>query len=420
MRELISTKEFYGTLHIDDNVFNEVRCVYKDDYFSNKHMKGKFYLTASAEFINKLGHKVYRFKFTDSHDHMIKGRTIGFQLLLNDNPNNLAVFFKAEQFYECNISNYEVDIMEFAFHIPYIDDLSGYYQISNYESGNYSMNIGSKSISINTEIKSFMIVENIYCREFEDPDSILTKEMLLTTQSDVKGKKIEFEFFRTESLANDLMRIISFVFESRVNTFACSITLKNSRNEYQGYVTRKSSRFVRGKDILKSSDHRLKKLVDENLINNLAAGFFSKCLSDMKAIRKLIAKYISVHETEIFEIKFLAAFALVLSISKYIARDESKKLNDKKRSKDELLIEKALDISKLPNEDFAPSIEREKASICNWEMTLFRHAQAHFNDLEFDSKLMRKEFEKLMKLNRKLLAWVINPAYSYLPNTRGK
>jgi hypothetical protein len=80
MREFITTYEFTGKLIIGNEFEGDnVRCIYTDDYYSNKLMKGKFFINdLSADNINNIRNLINDFIFSDKSGRIIKGKIYGF------------------------------------------------------------------------------------------------------------------------------------------------------------------------------------------------------------------------------------------------------------------------------------------------------------------------------------------------------
>lgn len=131
MRKYIKNFEFIGNLKID-NIFeqDDVRCIYEDDYYSNKLMKGHFEVGRfAADFLKKLDFN--KFIFKDKSGRTINGKVTGFSQKSSYNDNKNILYYLADDFTHWFYWNENIPAkVKIQYKIPYIYNLNRDIQFS--------------------------------------------------------------------------------------------------------------------------------------------------------------------------------------------------------------------------------------------------------------------------------------------------
>jgi len=408
MREFVITKEFSGTLEIENNKLENIRCVYKDDYYSNKIMKGTFYLNEDQSSIELIKTPFQSFVFFDMSGRTLKGDITGMNHGHDYNDRFFKLNFKLNDFlHRYKLKDSEKEKLQILFHIPYIMDLSRHVIYSYDLSPDYIFKFNSNPFKIVLNDLIFEFYEKVYCRDYNEPDSIFTRELFIKALIDIGYKDVEGVINSYKLIVDDIMLIISFLLNHRMTSFGYNAELFDNENNLIETIEHKNSSKPCGKDCLKKSGDKYLKFFTEENLSNLIEAFQNKTRHDKKNITKLLYKFLILKETEIFQAKFLSGYVLLESISKFIVKPTS-------NTKNEQLIKDAIKMSNIEIEDFEISRHRKKkpSSQNEFEITEYRDELIHFNNQEFSGHSMWVEYQKIVKVCRKLLLWIILPDLS--------
>jgi len=412
MREFIKTYEYIGNLQIEDFKFDNIRCVYADDLYSNKLMKGEFIVEdISKEVFDILG-KRPKFTFEDVSGRVLKGEITGFKTGSEYFQKINEIKFKVEIFSHVVVwDDRELKSLKIDFGLPYIEDFSRHivYSFLLYDEYIFKFNDEPKFIKINNV--SIEIFENVYVYEYKEPDSIFTRELKLRIKQNINEGDSEADllsFF--VKLVNEISIVMSVLFNHRIYICDYYAEYFDENKKLLKTIKVKDSQKTSSDDLLKRANHYFSEyLNDENLSSLMLQ--FNKIDDNIKQdYENLVYKYLTIDETKIFEAKFLSCYVFLESFSKYIAKPTV-------RTKSEVLIKSAFNIAKIDYSGLQLSRHRQNNmnSANEWEITEYRDELIHFNGVEFDQSKMFIEFCEMMKLSRKLLLWFIVPELTDWP-----
>ncbi|MEO8664637.1 MAG: hypothetical protein ABI462_03995 [Ignavibacteria bacterium] len=410
MREYIVTKEFNGKLEFEDFSIENVRCIYEDDYYSNRIMKGRFILKEDQRSISLMNEPFRTFLFSDINGRVLKGQLNGSSLENEYNSHWQELSFDADEYSQrLRWSENKFERIKLRFHIPYIKDLSRHLKFSHDFYPEWLFRFDSIPFKIKINDHEFVFDERVYCYKHKEPDNILARELFIKVQFTYGNQEIVEILEKYESIVEDIMLIVSFVFNHRMRSYSYYAELLDEKEKLVETIEFKESNKLCGEDYLKKSNEEFRKFLNSDNLSKLIQHFIDKNSDDKKNITSLINKFITIGETEIFEPKFVSAYFLLEAISKFIVSENIG---------GESLIKRAVEISKVEMEIFKISHKREEIpnSKCEWEITEYRNYLTHFNyQDEYDGQLMYEEYEKVLKLNRKMLLWIIYPDLSDWP-----
>jgi len=242
MREFIKTLEFTGKLDIEGKTFQEnVKCIYKDDYYSNRTMKGEFFLNyLSAEFLNKFKGRS-KFIFEDISGRILKGIIYGFNEKSEYNERWSILNFNVDEYEQRLLfSNVKPKILKIEYFVPYVSLLSRDLRYSYGFDESYLL----KYIS---PVKTFCV--NEICIQFDDrsylindvePDSKFVREIHpVITIKDFNYDNIYEVLEEYKLFIKDLFIIISFILNHRVFSYGYKAKLLDENEKLTEFITRK-------------------------------------------------------------------------------------------------------------------------------------------------------------------------------------
>lgn len=407
MREYIITKEYNGTLIIENTTIENVRCLFDDDFYSNKLKEGKFKISEfSVELERKLSNNV-EFRFFDISGRILTGKLNGFRIgrEFNEYKNELKFYlYEYSHIFQC--SNAKGNSLIIKYKIPYIKELSRNIRYSHdlYPEFIFKFTEDSKKIIINNQ--EFEFYEKVYCYDYKEPDSIFSRELFIKTsikQYDLNPEKI---LNVNEVIIDDIMKILSYLFDHWMLSYGYYAELLDVSEKLIESKTFKNFKIDSGTDYLQKCNFNFKEFLKEYNLSLIIENYINKDKLQKENIEILINKFLSLNEIKTLEAKFLSGYVLLESISKSIVKPN-------KSTKSESLINEALEISKIQKEDFKESQHRsKKKSEHEWEITEYRDMLVHFNKLEFEFEDMAIEYDKIMKTSRRLILWLIEPTLS--------
>jgi len=153
MREYIKNYEFSGTLKIHDLFGKEnVKCIYEDDVFSNKLMRGNFEVEyLSVNFINNFN--IRKFSFSDKSGRTIDGIINGLQLLNEYKDTKHLLNFHADEYSQCvKYKDILPEVMVINFNIPYISILSRSLEFSYGLTEDYILKYSTPKMNLKLDI----------------------------------------------------------------------------------------------------------------------------------------------------------------------------------------------------------------------------------------------------------------------------
>lgn len=412
MREEITKHEFNGKLIIEDFFEEEnVRCFYKDDFYSNKLMNGQFEIGhLSSEFLTKLANREKtKFVFTDINGQKLEGRLTGYNIPTKQNQRRDYINFYADSFSQELLINDNTPVkIELKFLIPYLSMFSRNIIFSYGLTDDYIFKFNFPKFELNLNIGRIIINDWIYAKEHIEPDSIFTKEMYLELETSIndyneKANILDSWWDRIE----EIMIGISFLINHRASHMGFDAELKDEENKLTEIIKYKSSEKRIGKDFLKEASSDFKKYFSQSNLVTYLNSFLSK-IDVIPELKRVMYSYISVFEIPLLQPKFLLTYFLLEAISKIIVGP----INN---SNSELLINKAAEKVCIDLEifNFLISHKRVNNPECKlqWEITEFRNYLTHFNEGLYDLDLMAKEQIKMIDLCRKLIIGYINPNF---------
>jgi hypothetical protein len=221
MREFVKTYEFSGKLKIEDIFEQEnVRCIYEDDYYSNKLMKGHFEVgNLSADFLNKLDFS--KFVFKDGSGRTIEGRVTGYNLKTEYNDNINTLIFFAEEFTHWFYWNDNKPVkVKITYNIPYINIFNRDIQFSYGFDESYIFRYSSPKKVLKLNESEIVFDDWAYRLKDKEPDSIFKRELFIMIEKNIidLDKKIDL-LNQTEIMLNNLLVFISFVLNHRFSFY---------------------------------------------------------------------------------------------------------------------------------------------------------------------------------------------------------
>jgi len=408
MREYIITKEYNGTLIIENTTIENVRCLFDDDFYSNKLKEGKFIISEfSVELERKLSNNV-EFRFFDISGRILTGKINGFRIgrKFNEHKNELK-FYLDEYSQIFKWSNAKGNSLIIKYNIPYIKDLSRNIRYSHdlYPKFIFKFTEDSKKIIINNQ--EFEFYEKVYCYEYKEPDSILARELFLKTSIQQDDINLQNILNANELIIKDMMKILSFLFNHWMMSYGYNAELLDVSKKLIESITYKNYKINSGTDYLKKANPNFKEYFRENNLSIIIENYVNKDKLQKENIEKLINKFLSLNEIKILEAKFLSGYVLLESISKSIVKPPC-------NTNSESLIKDALVKSNIQKEEFKVSRHRVKKNTSKneFEITEYRDMLVHFNELEFEYEDMALEYDKIMRTCRRLIIWLIEPTLS--------
>lgn len=407
MRKFLTTTETTGILFIEDLPEINVRCTYTDDHYSTRFKKGTFEIlnfdTKTVE--DAVGKK---FKFEDSSGRDLKGRIIGFSHKTEYNEHRYTLNFTIEELLQSiKWTENEIVTLNIEFKIPYVELLSRDLRSSHGFYPDYIIKFDSEVLVLKVADYEIKIEERVNFVRNEDikPNSIFNRELFPTISTSVTSKNYIDEINKIEILMDSVLLVVSFFLNHRINSFQFYAQLSDANSKNVETILYKN--FKRGtcKDFLDSPIHEFNLSFQEDNLSKLINKFIER--NKDKDIERLLNAFLSIDETRIFQPMFLSGYFVLEAISKII-------VNPRVKMGSEDLISNAMEIAGI-NEDEISFIEPINGKKIKWHIYEYRNHLAHFNESELRDDLIYTEFEKIMKLNRKLILWYIEPTLRDIP-----
>lgn len=417
MREFIKTYEFIGKLEIEDFFYQEnIRCIYEEDYYSNKLMKGHFEVNnLSADLINKLGN-FESFKFTDKSNRIINGKINGVSLETEYNSRKDVLKFFVENYTQwVGYSENKPAKVKISYSIPYISFFNRGINFSHGMDDSYIFRFSYPKKVLKLNYCEVIFDDWVYSLKYKNPDSIFKREMFIDIEKKIfdENKKIE-TVNEIERILKDILVLISFILNHRFSFYNYKAKFYDENGKITETFERKRSEWTTGNEFLKESGslyYNFKKYSTIEKISLLINNYLEN-INERDKIKELLFSYLTINEIGIFEPQFLLAFFLLEGISKLIVKP-TKYYNCEKLIK-EAASKYQIDIY---NFDFKISHNKVKKadSKYEWEITELRNNLTHFNNDDYNLNEMYDEFVKMMKLARKLIISYIEPTLSDWP-----
>lgn len=413
MREFIKTTEFTGKLKVEDKFeFEQVRCIYEDDYYSNKLMKGDFEVgDLSADFLNKFKPGL-NFIFVDNSGREIKGTLNGFSLKTEFNEKKNILHFNADDYIQwLSMSENKSNKVKIRYSLPYISAFSRFIKFSYGFDENYIFKFISPNYKLTLDLDDIVFDDYVYLLKYKEPDSIFKRELFIEIEKKIDNYETRIDSLnQLENKIDEMLIVISFILNHRVSSYGYKADFFGDDDKLTEILELKDSKKNIGAEFLinKRKSEFDSYFIEENL-NNVINSFFLKNKDDNGQIKGLLYSFITVSEIKVFQPMFLAAYFVLEGISKLIVKPE-------KNTESETLIKDAInkigiDFNKV---DFKLSRNRlrKSNSKLEWEISEYRDNLTHFNNISFDGKEMWVEYKKIMRLNRKLILSYIEPSLS--------
>ncbi len=305
----------------------------------------------------------------------------------------------------------EIRSIRLKFSIPYIKDLSRELKYSYGLYPEWLYKFGNKPFTLDINNQLIEFEEKVYCYEYKEPDSILARELFVRVNLSRESQVIEKLLGEYKSIVNDIMLIVSFLFNHRMSPYSFTAELLDEHGKLVESSDFKESKKLCGADCLMESSENFKKYLSSINVSKLIENFINKEPKEKRSITILVNKFLTLGETKIFEPKFLSGYFLLEAVSKFI-------VNPKNIIDSEKLIEDAVVKSEVSKEDFKMSHKRraDPKSKLQFEITEYRNYLTHFNHQDtYDGQVMFEEYLKIVRLCRKLILWTICPELSLWP-----
>jgi len=414
MREFIKTYEFTGKLLIED-IFEQdnVRCIYEDDYYSNKLMKGHFKVgRLSADFLKSVNFN--KFIFKDDSGRVLEGEITGYSLETEYNDRKNKLYFFVKEFTHWFYWNHNKPVkVKIQYNIPYIYVLNREIQFSYGYDESYIFKFASPKKMLKFNSGDIIFDDWVYSLEDKKPDSIFKRELFIVIEKNVYDidKKIEL-LNQNEIFLKDILVLLSFILNHRFSFYFYKAEYFNEKGELTETFKRKEKEWVTGDEFLKERNNQdFDKYFKMENLDLLIYKFFEK-ENESKRLKKLIYSYLTIKEIKIFEPQFLLGYFLLEGISKLIIKPNS--FNNCEKLIKDAASKYSIDINSY---NLKTSHKRliKSDSKYEWEITEYRNNLTHFNEEEFNFSDMIDEFIKMKKLARKLILCYIEPALSDWP-----
>lgn len=410
MRKNIENFEITGSLEIEGyKTFDKIICIYSDDCYSNHPNDCMFKFDyISAELHNTLNPPYPNFKFIGNDYKIITGKCNGFSTHTNYEERKNYVLGQIDEIYsEVVYSEKKPNEYLAVFNVPYISLLSREVEYNFVKDENWIIKYTSPPISFKVANKEIKIDESIKLIKYEKPDSIFNRQVKIYIKS--KIDKYEINEIRRNLLEfmDIFVASVSLILFHRINWFQYYIYVNDENDKGVGVFYQKLYHRSTGEDYLKEiSDKKIlnKYLTKDNLrliISNMLE--FNK--NKRKELLRIFYSYITINEITRFEPKFLEAYFTLVAISKHIVKPDQ-------NTNEVQLIKDAIDITKikLSEIDFATSMSKRKKDDvkAEWLIYEYRNNLVHFNNFEFNNDEIYKEYEKIVKLIRRLIFFSID------------
>ena len=414
MRQSIKTFEFTGKLEIDGKFFKDnVRCVYRDDYYSNKTMEGEFYVDyLSAEFLNSFKGNS-KFVFEDKSNRVLKGVIYGFNLVTEYNERRDILNFNVDDYLQRMIvSDKKPKVLEIIFHVPYVSLFSREikYSFDLDESYLFKYKEPSKKFCINNICVEF--VDKSYLLKDIPPNSKFVREIfpkIKITNFEYSNIKETLDYYK--KFIKDLFVTVSFILNKRVFSFGFDASLLDEDGKLTEFINSKH-KYSYGDEFLKTNINQDFESYFSMSNLSLLLTFYRNLCKNNDLLERIIFSYISINELSLFEARFKSAFSTLEGISKLIVKP-------KVNISSEQLIKEAFKSASIEmkegNFEFSESRKNNESCKLEWLISEYRNYLTHFNDQVFDMKIIGKEFGKIMKLTRRLIFYYMSPDLVYWP-----
>jgi hypothetical protein len=417
LREYIKTYEFTGTLKIEDYFEKEnVRCIYKDDYYSNNLMEGHFEVSnLSADLINKLGY-FEDFRFEDKSGRIICGKINGVTLNTGNNERkDILIFFVNDFTQWIKYSENKTVKVKISYSIPYISFFSRGIDFSYCYDDSYIFRFSSPKKVLSLNSGDIVFDDWVYSLKDKKPDSIFKKELFIDIEKNVgdEDKKIEL-LNENENILKDILAFISFILNHRFSFYYYKADFYDEKGIITEALNRKESEWITGSEFIKENNSRYFNFEKLSTMENISliVNKFLENKNEIDKIKELIYSYLTIKEIKIFEPQFLLAYFLLEGISKLIIKPVSGNTSEQ-------LIKDALSFYNIDINAYNLKVSRNRIKDCNskleWEISEFRNNLTHFNSDYFNHNEMYDEFIKMKKLARKLILCYIEPSLSDWP-----
>jgi hypothetical protein len=414
MREFIKTYEFTGKLIIEDIFEQEnVRCIYKDDYYSNKLMKGHFEIDAlSIDVLSNVTNK--NFIFSDKSGRTLEGEITGTRYEFEYNDKKYILFSYIKEYTQQLLWNdNKPEKVKITYNIPYIDIFNRDIRSSHGFDESYIFRFTTPKKVLKLIDGAIIFDDWVNRLKYEKPDFIFNRQLFIIIEKNINDydKKIDI-LNQTELTLEDMLVLLSFVLNHRFSFYFYKAEYFDNEGKLTETFERKEKNWVTGEEFLNERNlGDFEKYFTMDNLSFLINKFFDK-KNEIEGIKKLLYMYLTIKEINIFEPQFLLGYFLLEGISKLI-------INPNSFNNCEKLIKDAASKYSIDINSYNLKISHKRLiksdSKYGWEITEYRNNLTHFNEEEFNFSDMIDEFVKMKKLARKLILCYIEPSLSDWP-----
>lgn len=298
--------------------------------------------------------------------------------------------------------------------IPYINVFSRGVRFSHGFDDDYIFKFVSPKFMLDLNFGTIIFDDWVYAVKLQEPDSKFTRELFIEIETEVSNYEDRNNLLNNcEDKIKDICMMISFIINHRFSLYGWNASFLDPEGKLTETINHKIGNIGIGDEFLEErvNDNFKKYLTEKNL--SLIINKYFAITANSKLFNKIIFSFINIGEIETFEPMFLSAYSLLEGISKVI-------VNPVKRVSSETLIKKAAEMANVDT-GFSLSHKRtlKSSSRLEWEISEYRNYLTHFNEVEFDNHTIFEEYQKIMKLARKLIIFYIEPSLMDWPFPKG-
>jgi len=408
MREKIFNKRIKGKFIVYDKyIFEDVFCDYSYNIYSNHNMIGSVYLDRISKDLYDDYISNYKCEFQSIYGDYIEGDVKSLPL------GRGKIEFKINKINETLYFNEEkANKLTILYLIPFIKPLSRGIKMPLLGDEKILVTFNNDVFKIPFECNIINIKENVNLIEKDKPDFLLNRsiypEIILNIDDETDNNKIVKYYFKS---VNDLFLVISLLLFYRVKSYGYNLyAYRNEKIVYESKYRDSESKSV--DDYLNDVGSKFKKYFIGENIEILYNSYKKLDSNKLYKFNRVLYSYISLSELKILEIKFRDTYFLLCAISKLI-------MDNKKHNRDEELIKESCKIAEIDlaeiNFEISPNKFRKPNCICEWLITEYRHELTHYNFIDYDNNKLIIEFEKMIKLLRKLILFYLEPKLKDIP-----